>query len=83
DCFADNDLPDADWSFEEEIEKHPCSQFSVLVLELQTMGHAFGPLVLHLLQIRPVQTLKVNLLRLGKMRDIAQEYNSGSSCCRI
>ncbi|TVU18944.1 hypothetical protein EJB05_35066, partial [Eragrostis curvula] len=70
DCFLifdGDELPDAEWSFEEEIEKHPCPQFSVLVLELETKGHAFGPLVLHLLQIRPVQTLKVNLLRRGKV----------------
>ncbi|TVU18948.1 hypothetical protein EJB05_35071, partial [Eragrostis curvula] len=35
--------------------------FSILELRIQTNGHAFGKLLLHLLQIRPTQTLVVDL----------------------
>ncbi|TVU18949.1 hypothetical protein EJB05_35072, partial [Eragrostis curvula] len=64
-CCQDN-LPDTDWSFKEAIEQLPFSQFSILMLELSTEQHAFGPLVLHLLQIRPVRKLELNLYRAGQ-----------------
>lgn len=53
----------ADWTFAQEIAQLPLfSRLPVLELELEIEGHAFAPLVLHLLhQIRPVKELNVEL----------------------
>ncbi|KAL6639349.1 hypothetical protein ACP70R_023079 [Stipagrostis hirtigluma subsp. patula] len=60
DCANSDDLPDR--SFAQELERLPVAAFSVLELIIQTKGHAFGPLLVHLLQIRPaIQSLKLGL----------------------
>ncbi|KAL6630913.1 hypothetical protein ACP70R_028253 [Stipagrostis hirtigluma subsp. patula] len=63
----------ADWSFEQEITQLPCSQYSILELELKIGEHTFGPLVLHLLQIRviqQIQTLKVEIDRTDRVETL-------------
>ncbi|TVU19002.1 hypothetical protein EJB05_35125, partial [Eragrostis curvula] len=55
----------ADRSFAQEIAQLPFSQFSVLDLVIAVELHAFGPLMLQLLQIQPVKTLYVLLVRFG------------------
>lgn len=55
-----DDLAGADRSFEQHLAQLPLlSQLSDLKLELPTAGHAFAPVVLHLLKIRPVKVLRV------------------------
>ncbi|TVU39206.1 hypothetical protein EJB05_12614, partial [Eragrostis curvula] len=49
-------------SFAQEVALLPVNQFSVLELSITTGGHVFGPLLLHLLQIRTsLQRLKLVL----------------------
>lgn len=58
------DLLDEPWSFAQMFAQLPVTAFSVMELDLKTEGHAFGPLMLHLLGIRPdIQRLKVVLAR--------------------
>uniref|UniRef100_A0A0A8ZEK6 Uncharacterized protein n=1 Tax=Arundo donax TaxID=35708 RepID=A0A0A8ZEK6_ARUDO len=54
DCDYNDDYPDEERSFAQEIMQLPVTEFSILELNLHTEGHAFGPLILHLLSIRPV-----------------------------
>ncbi|CAN6168073.1 unnamed protein product [Urochloa humidicola] len=59
---ADPDLFDEDWDFAEGIAQLQFPNFSVLKLDILTYGHVFGPMVFHLLQIRPViQRLRISL----------------------
>ncbi|CAL5086737.1 unnamed protein product [Urochloa decumbens] len=59
---ADPDLTDEDWDFAEGVAQLRFANFSVLKLDILTNGHDFGPMVLHLLQIRPViQRLRISV----------------------
>ncbi|XP_045089238.1 F-box/FBD/LRR-repeat protein At2g04230-like isoform X2 [Aegilops tauschii subsp. strangulata] len=60
-------FPNAELSFEAEIDKHMVTNFSGLDLHLSTKGHVFGAFVLHLLGMHRIRTalrnLKIVLLR--------------------
>ncbi|VAH36719.1 unnamed protein product [Triticum turgidum subsp. durum] len=60
-------FPNAELSFEAEIDKHMVTNFSGLDLHLSTKGHVFGAFVLHLLGMHQIRTalrnLKIVLLR--------------------
>ncbi|KAL6639250.1 hypothetical protein ACP70R_022980 [Stipagrostis hirtigluma subsp. patula] len=59
-----HDLLDVNRSFAQEIAQLLVPNFSYLEMDLQTEVHVFGPMVLHILQIRPaIQRLKVVLAR--------------------
>ncbi|TVU39248.1 hypothetical protein EJB05_12657, partial [Eragrostis curvula] len=76
DCMSDSGVPNR--SFAEEIARLRVSDFSVFELTVETNGHAFGPLLLHLLQIQPaIQRLMVDL-RQGK----EEEFCTHNCTCR-
>jgi hypothetical protein len=60
------DTSDANLDFAQEVGKFPVTDFSVVDLRLEAMGHAYGATLLHLLHALPVQnaikTLRVTLL---------------------
>ncbi|TKW34729.1 hypothetical protein SEVIR_2G324900v4 [Setaria viridis] len=61
---ADPDLSDQDWfwDFAKAIAQLRFPNFSVLELDILAEGHVFGPMVLHLLRIRPViQMLRISM----------------------
>ncbi|CAL5082950.1 unnamed protein product [Urochloa decumbens] len=59
---ADPDLIVEDWDFAEGVAQLRFPNFSALELDILTKGHVFGPMVLHLLQIRPViRRLRISL----------------------
>ncbi|TVT99098.1 hypothetical protein EJB05_55549 [Eragrostis curvula] len=52
--------PIPDRTFAQEIARLQVTDFSVLEVVVETYGHAFGPLLLHLLQVQPaIQRLQV------------------------
>jgi len=59
-----NGLLDAEWSITQLIAHLPVAVFTVLELDLEIEGHAFGPMMLCLLRTQPImQRLKVVLKR--------------------
>ncbi|CAM0908586.1 unnamed protein product [Alopecurus aequalis] len=66
-CAQDSfSFPNAELSFEAEIDKHMVTNFSSLDLHLRTKGHVFGSVVLHILGLHrigaAIRNLKINLL---------------------
>ncbi|KAJ1290896.1 hypothetical protein BS78_02G277800 [Paspalum vaginatum] len=52
-CAKDPDTLDQEWSFEQAIAQFRMPNLYVLELVVTADGHVFGPMLLHLLQIRP------------------------------
>lgn len=74
-------------SFAQEIARLQVADFSVLRLLIESKGHAFGPLLLHLLQIRPVICrLELELIQ-GEVSirsvHLAKQSSLGSLCFEI